>query len=250
MPYDSDFFSSHHPGAASSAAAMVPLLLELSGAHSVADVGCGIGTWLAEFARQGVIDFHGFDGVWVEPEQLVIPRERFTAADLGRAMPPQRAFDLAISLEVAEHLPETSADVFVESLTALAPIIVFSAAIPMQGGTDHVNEQWPGYWAAKFATRGFASIDCIREHVWNELGVEWWYAQNTILYASDGAMSRSPRLRELAQTRVGEPRAMVHPGCFLAKATQPIGLRRMIREFPAAAASVLRDKRRSGARKP
>ena len=247
MPYGSDFFGSHHPGAASSAAAMAPFMLELSDARSVVDIGCGIGTWLAEFAARGVDDYHGYDGAWVKPEQLVIPRERFTPVDLGRAVPRARTFDLAISLEVAEHLPEASADLFVESLAALAPIVVFSAAIPMQGGTGHVNEQWPGYWGAKFAARGFSAIDCIRERVWNVHGVEWWNAQNTIVYASAGALGRSEKLRMLASARGGEPRAMVHPRCFLAKATQPIGLRRMIREFPGAAASALRAKGGAGA---
>ena len=242
MPYGSDFFSTHHPGAASSAAVIVPLLLELTGAISVVDVGCGIGTWLAEFAARGMTDSHGFDGAWVKPEQLVIPCERFTPAELGTSVPRQRTFDLAISLEVAEHLPETSADRFVESLTTLAPIVVFSAAIPMQGGTDHVNEQWPGYWAAKFAAHGFAAIDCIRERIWNAPGVEWWYAQNTILYASESAFARSAALRTLAAAQGGEPRALVHPRCFIAKATQPIGLRRIIRELPGAAASALRAK--------
>lgn len=250
MPYDANFFSSHHPGAASSAAVMVPLMLDLSGARSVVDVGCGIGTWLAEFARLGITNIHGFDGVWVDPKQLLIPRDCFTATDLGRLIPPLQRFDMAISLEVAEHLPEVSADAFVDSLTGLAPAIAFSAAIPMQGGTDHVNEQWPGYWAAKFAARGFVAIDCIRERVWNEPGVEWWYAQNTILYASEESLTRSEQLRDLAQRHGGEPRALVHPGCFAAKATQPIGLRHLIREFPGALASSLRGRRGTGAATP
>lgn len=250
MPYDPDFFSSHHPGAASSASVIVPVILELTEARSVVDVGCGIGTWLTEFSRRGVSDFHGCDGPWVRPEQLVIPRERFTPGDLSRPMELGRRFDLAISLEVAEHLPESSADVFIESLTSLAPLVVFSAAIPQQGGTDHVNEQWPAYWAAKFATRGFAAIDCVRERVWNERGVEWWYAQNTILYASESALARSAILRDLARTRGGEPRALVHPGCLATLAAQPIGVRRLLREFPAAAARSLRNSRRGGTAPP
>ncbi len=243
MPYGSDFFSSHHPGAASSAAVLVPMLLELTRAQSVVDVGCGIGTWLAEFATRGVTDSHGFDGAWVKPEQLVIPRERFTSADLGTCVPHDRKFDLAISLEVAEHLPEASADRFVQSLTTLAPIVVFSAAIPLQGGTDHINEQWPAYWAAKFAMHGHVAIDCIRDRLWSAPGVEWWYAQNTILYVSEPAIAQSTTLRTLTATHAGEPRALVHPRCFIAKATQPIGLRRIIRELPGAAASALHARR-------
>ncbi len=242
MPYSADFFASHRAGSASSAARMVPFILELTGARSVIDVGCGIGTWLAEFGTRGVSDVLGVDGPWVNPAQLAIPRENFVAADLALKLPVDRTFDLAISMEVAEHLPASNADRFVDSLTKLAPIVVFSAAIPMQGGTDHVNEQWPGYWAAKFDTLGYRAIDCLRPLVWNADDVEWWYAQNTIIYASERALASLERLRA-AHARGGrEPLALVHPRCLAARVRQPIGLRRILREFPSAITGALRAK--------
>lgn len=152
-------------------------------------------------------------------------------------MPPQRAFDLAISLEVAEHLPETSADVFVESLTAAAPIIVFSAAIPMQAAPTMSTNSGPAIGRRSSrpgdSRRSAASASmCGTSWAWNG------GTHRTPFCTPRMVRCRGARgLRELAQTRVGEPRAMVHPGCFLAKATQPIGLRRMIREFPASAAA-------------
>ena len=250
MPYSADFFNSHRAGSASSAARMVPLIMELTGARSVIDVGCGIGTWLAEFGARGVSDVLGVDGPWVNPAQLAIPRERFVAADLSLKLPVDRTFDLAISMEVAEHLPAFSADGFVDSLTKLAPIVVFSAAIPMQGGTDHVNEQWPGYWASKFETRGFHAIDCLRPLVWNADDVEWWYAQNTVVYASDRALAASSRLREALTRYGGKPLPLVHPRCLIARVTQPIGLRRMLREFPTAITGALRAKTGTGNNAP
>jgi hypothetical protein len=65
------------------------------------------------------------------------------------------AFDVAISMEVAEHLPSTCANVFVRLLTSLAPVVVFTAAPPGQGGVDHVNEQPPEYWIQLFELHGF-----------------------------------------------------------------------------------------------
>jgi SAM-dependent methyltransferase len=242
MPYSENFFSSHQAGSASSAARVAPLILELTGARSVIDVGCGIGTWLAEFVKLGVTDVQGVDGPWVKPEQLLIPRERFAAADLARELPVSRAFDVAISMEVAEHLPESGAERFVESLTKLSPVVVFSAAIPMQEGTDHINEQWPGYWSAKFGARGFAPIDCVRPAVWNDGAVAWWYAQNTMVYASAPALERSAALRAAKAVHGGEPLALVHPGCLNARVTQPIGLRRILRELPSAIGNALRAK--------
>jgi hypothetical protein len=52
----------------------------------------------------------------------------------------RKRFDLAISLEVAEHLPEGSAGALVSTLIEAAPVVVFSAAIKGQSGTNHINE--------------------------------------------------------------------------------------------------------------
>jgi 2-polyprenyl-3-methyl-5-hydroxy-6-metoxy-1,4-benzoquinol methylase len=58
----------------------------------------------------------------------------------------EKEFDLVVSLEVAEHLPASAADQFVNTLVKHGKKILFSAAIPGQGGQDHLNEQWPDYW--------------------------------------------------------------------------------------------------------
>ena len=63
--------------------------------------------------------------------------------DLAQPLQIDRRFDLALSLEVAEHLPPECGSEFVQTLTDLSSVILFSAAIPFQGGTDHLNEQWP-----------------------------------------------------------------------------------------------------------
>ena len=62
-------------------------------------------------------------------------------------------FDLAICFEVAEHLEEHWADRLVDTLSDCAPIIVFSAATPGQGGSYHHNEQPHSYWLDKFKER-------------------------------------------------------------------------------------------------
>ena len=57
-----------------------------------------------------------------------------------------RRFDLALCLDVTEHLPRECADPLVTLLTSLAPVVAFSAAIPVQDSYNHVNCQWPAYW--------------------------------------------------------------------------------------------------------
>jgi hypothetical protein len=112
---------------------------------------------------------------------------------------------------VAEHLPESRAASFVNSLTNLGPVVLFSAAIPCQGGDGHINEQWPGYWAELFARSGFVAIDCIRSRVWDNEQVAYYYAQNMVLYVSRERLDDYPLLRSEHEKSPAFPRALVHP---------------------------------------
>ena len=161
-----------------SARAVTPLLMSLTAATSVIDIGCGPGNWLAALRERGVADIFGVDQNDYGTN-LRIPRDFFSVADLNVPFHSERKFDLVICMEVAEHLPPESAPVFINSLTALGDVILFSAAIPFQGGTDHRNEQWPEYWRLLFATHGFVPVDCIRPRVWDNDDVAWWYSPRT-----------------------------------------------------------------------
>src|SRR5215467_13018648 len=138
-PYTVDFYKIHRQGSRRSASQIVPLVLELVQPKSVIDVGCGVGAWLSVFNECGVEDFYGLDGEYVDRNMLEIPHQRFLAVDLTKPIQLNRQFDLVVSLEVAEHLPDNCAEMFVDSLTKLGRVILFSAAIPHQGGTRHVN---------------------------------------------------------------------------------------------------------------
>jgi SAM-dependent methyltransferase len=174
-----------------SATTIVPMILKFLQADSVIDIGCGIGQWLAAFAAAGVSEIVGIDGPHVQRDNLCIPAGSFLAHDL-RSNPPAlgRRFDLALSLEVAEHLPEERAESFVSYLTALAPAVLFSAALPGQGGVGHVNEQWPWYWREIFGRYGFVCLDPIRKAIWQDPAVAIYYQQNLYLYV-DPAVHQS-----------------------------------------------------------
>ncbi|MGA9752032.1 MAG: class I SAM-dependent methyltransferase [Acidobacteriota bacterium] len=180
--YGVDFYSNQQAGSHRSAQRLVPWLCDLLRPKSVLDVGCGVGTWLRAFKETGIEDFLGLDGEYVRRDQLQIPAAQFLAQDLTLPFRLDRKFDLVVSLEVAEHLPPEAARGFVASLCAHAPFVLFSAAIPGQGGTHHVNEQWPGYWIDLFADCSFALHDCIRPMLWTDDEVEFWYAQNALLF--------------------------------------------------------------------
>jgi SAM-dependent methyltransferase len=152
---------------------MAPLVLQLLPVRSVVDVGCGDGSWLAVFRELGVDEILGVDGEYIDREILQIPQDCFQAVDLSKPFDLGRVFDLAISLEVAEHLPSESAPVFVESLTRAAPLVLFSAAIPFQGGVHHVNEQWPDKWAGLFRGHDYVPVDFLRKRIWRNDAVEF-----------------------------------------------------------------------------
>ena len=199
-------------GSTESADIAVPLILEAVAPRSVVDVGCGLGAWLAVFKAHGVEDVFGYDGPWVDRSQLLIAPPEFKGADLREPLAVERAFDLAICLETAHMLEPEHAAPLVESLAALAYVVVFSAGIPGQGGTMHLNEQWPGYWAELFAAHGYVASDPFRLALWEEPDVKWWFAQNMLCYGEPIALERLP---VLARARCeGTPLPLVHPGCL------------------------------------
>lgn len=213
-PYDQTFYQAHQTNSARSAALTVPVVLKHIQPKTIIDVGCGIGTWTSEFQRNG-IEAYGVDGDYVDRDQLLISPERFTASDLSRKiqLPEEwpKKYDLAMSLEVAEHLPETSADMFVGSLTSLSDIVLFAAAIPYQGGTHHINEQWQSYWAAKFHGLGYTPVDVIRPHIWNNADVAYVYSQNTILYVNNRILDDYPGLKRYSVAVDHSMLSVVHP---------------------------------------
>lgn len=146
--------------------------------RSVLDIGCGTGTWLAAIQDLGVQDFLGIDGVEIAPEELLIPRTRFRLQDLSAEWNLGRSFELALCLEVGEHLPASAAKTLVDSITRHADHVIFSAACPGQPGQHHVNCRPPEYWQGIFNQNGFACFDDVRWAIWNDENVEPWYRQN------------------------------------------------------------------------
>lgn len=158
----------------------------------IADIGCGTGTWLAAALDAGAEGAFGIEGDWVTPAMLDDQRIAFSAQDLEQPFTGPRV-DLALSLEVAEHLSPVRAAGFVADLVGLAPAVLFSAAIPGQGGVDHRNEQWQSWWAALFAQHGYSAHDVIRPAIWSDEAIPAWYRQNAVLYL-DAATAQTLRL--------------------------------------------------------
>lgn len=213
--YDSGFFETQIAQSRESAQVVVPLLqLLLGDLRSVLDVGGGAGAWAATWAENGV-DALDVDGEYVKPAQLLVPRERFMAHDLTKPLDLGRRFDLVTCLEVAEHVEPAHAETLIGSLVRHGDLIVFSAAVPGQGGTNHVNEQWPEYWLPMFTRHGFEVFDVLRPRLWHEEAVGFWFRQNLLIYAKGAAAGR---VRALPSVPL--PLNLIHPEQFATKVRQ------------------------------
>jgi SAM-dependent methyltransferase len=184
--YDAAFYAAQAEGSLRSAHRVAPIVWRAAKQpQSIIDVGCGVGTWLAAFRALGAQRIVGLDGAYVDRRQLQIDSTDFREVDLNQPVSLSEKFDLAMSLEVAEHLLPERSESFVSDLVRLAPVVLFSAAIPDQAGADHINERWQDEWAALFAEQGYRAVDVVRTEIWNDPGVQPWYAQNALLYVSD-----------------------------------------------------------------
>jgi SAM-dependent methyltransferase len=212
---------------------IVPIVMSLARPKSVIDVGCGLGHWLSEFRKLGVERVLGLDGAHIDPEWLVIPKDLFRAVDLAQPFPLKERFDLAVCLEVAEHLPEASAGTLVELLVKSAPIVLFSCAIPMQGGTQHINEQWPEYWRQLFQKHDYAMLDLIRPAVWKNREVKFWYRQNMFLCVAGDLVGANAVFAGAAQQ--ADDLLLVHSSIL----REMLGLRSILRAIPRSLWQVL-----------
>jgi SAM-dependent methyltransferase len=217
-----------------SAREILPIVLDVIKPASVIDIGCGTGNWLTIAHELGVHEILGVDGSWVKG-QLAISPENFIEHDLSTPLKLDRRFDLALSLEVAEHLPSSAARVFVQSLCAAADVVLFSAAIPGQGGRRHVNEQWPAYWAELFAALRYECYDFLRPRIWNNPRVTWHYAQNSMIFARAG--SRHP-FREPTT-----PLPLVHPILWSSQVARMKNPGKLLESLPKAILAAIKPKK-------
>ncbi|MBD3420896.1 MAG: methyltransferase domain-containing protein [Chitinivibrionales bacterium] len=224
--YKEHFYKSRNKMTYNSADQIIPVLFRVLNIPivSAVDFGCGIGTWLAILLQHGVKDILGIDGPWVDTESLEIPKECYIRHDLNKEIKLDRKFDIAISLEVAEHLPEGRAQSFIEDLSKASDIVLFSAAIPFQMGGNHINEQWQSYWAKHFSHFHYLPLDVIRPEIW-ESDILPWYKQNVILYVHE------KKAKDLCLTLNHMPLSIVHPELFLSKIGFAGDLKRVWKKF-------------------
>jgi SAM-dependent methyltransferase len=233
--YNKHFYKKRKNFARTAAEVIAPHVIRLCSPSSVVDVGCGDGSWLAVFRDLGVRYVLGLDGPWIDLEDLQIHAADFRRADLEKRIELEKKFDLAISLELAEHLSPKRAEGFVADLIRLSDVILFAAAIPGQGGVNHINEQWPSYWAEIFSHQGYHKIDTIRRMIWDNHSIPYWYRQNILLFANRKAAEIHPALAALQNTSRDLPLDVVHPDLYqrrLKQLAKRVKVKRWVRKLP------------------
>jgi hypothetical protein len=180
--YGERFVDSSLAGSFCSARTVVPIVLSVVGPKTVIDIGCGTGAWLYAFEEMGVQPLAGVDGNQLHPDSYLVDPRLIVSQDLEQPLVSLPTADLVVCLEVAEHLTPSRAESLIDELCKLSDAVLFSAAVPHQVGTNHINLRWPSYWADLFRSRGFEVSDPVRPRIWSNEDVEWWYRQNTLLY--------------------------------------------------------------------
>lgn len=183
--YDEAYYDRDVEGPAAQAAPHIARsIIARFSPKSLIDVGCGTGVMLAAFRDHGV-DVSGLEysaaGLRRCNERGLNVQKFDLERDVSSAT--TKTYDVALTLEVAEHLPEYVADRFVGLLCAFSSTVVFSAARPGQGGVDHVNLQPQSYWIEKFAQRG---------HFHDRPSTQWlaaeWHAEHVAGYYHENLM--------------------------------------------------------------
>ncbi|MBY6045400.1 methyltransferase domain-containing protein [Phaeobacter italicus] len=249
--YSNEFYDYIDTGARSSAQALIAAVQPWLAAQSVLDLGSGRGVWLSEWANAGVEDVAGVDGDYVDRSRLAIPAAQFHAADLTQDFDLGRRFDLAQSLEVGEHLPNAASAKLVDGLTRHADRVLFSAAVPGQGGEFHINEQPLSFWQELFEARGYTAFDCVRPALKSADGVEPWYRYNTVLYVNEAGRKGLPQA--VLETEVPTGQKVPLAGSFgwrLRRGVVSLMPRPMVTKIAQARAAVIARQARAAGTAP
>ena len=208
--YNSKFFTGQVDKSHRSAKEYMTYLFNFYKPNSIVDFGCGTGAWLMVAQDLGVKDLLGIDGEWIQGQQIDTEKINYKLENLEQSIKLQRKFDLAISLEVAEHLTENRAKSFVSDICCAADLVLFGAAIKGQGGINHINEQLPSYWINLFRENNYECLDFFRGNFWDSQNIGSGYIQNTFLYLKKG----DERKKLFSQAEIKPIYDVYHPIIF------------------------------------
>ncbi|BAZ50392.1 hypothetical protein NIES4103_30080 [Nostoc sp. NIES-4103] len=180
--YDENFFNSKYFD--TDYGTIATTIFNLYQPKTVVDFGCGPGHLSRELAKLGVkgtaidgFSHPDFSNLDVEFQSVNLN----DSSAIGNIF-TNRTFDVAICLEVAEHLNPSVSSELVAWLTKVAPVVVFSAAVLGQDGVGHINLQPRDFWHSQFTRHSFLCADRIREQLRLVPSIAPWYRYNILDY--------------------------------------------------------------------
>lgn len=242
--YDESFYARQQDGSRDSAAKIIGHLTRFYQPKTIIDLGCGRGSWLRAFEGVGITKRIGVDGPWNSQSDMLDQRIQFFQSDLAhpKNITVEGRFDLAMSLEVAEHLPPESSASFVKALVRYSDVVLFSAAYEHQGGNAHINERKHSYWAELFDREGYVPFDLFRPVFWGDPDVRFWYQQNCFLYVD----KNSELILDLAKNGVTPMENIEFMNCInprlFARYTKPPYLKRGVLKVKAKLRKIIEGK--------
>lgn len=204
--YDRKFYTARDSKTSHAARTILKIIFDERDIKSVVDFGCGVGTWLKVAEEYGADHTVGIEGGWID-EMLFAASGDLIVRDFESPIKLEAKFDLAICLEVAEHVSKNNAQRFIKDICESSDLVLFSAAIEGQGGRGHVNEQNQSYWVKLFLFNGYRCCDVIRSVIWNDDDIDVWYKQNTFVF------SKHPSIFSVSHD-TDFPFDIIHPDLF------------------------------------
>lgn len=187
--YTDEFYNRHAAKSYHSAITILGYLLKYLEINSVLDFGCGLGTWCKAATELGITNAYGIDLHKYHEKNMYISESNYHSLDLRKKVKLNYDIDLAISVEVAEHIENKHCQTFLNNICLHSKVVLFSAAVPFQGGRNHINEQPLSYWVNKFNQKGYLLMDYIREQIWNDQSIDIWYRNNCVLFVHEDSYS-------------------------------------------------------------
>jgi len=217
--YSDTYFDKHELAARSSARQVVPFVMSVLRPTSIADVGCGSGQWTKEFILNGAQKAYAFDAFASPRWGGTANSVEFQKINLEECVADFPDVELVCWLEVAEHLSKFSCKRILHDIVERTDAILFSCAVPGQGGTGHVSERRLSDWVSDFGKVGFCCADVLRPRFWYDKRISWWYRQNTVIFVKENSVASNAILHFQLPTFGGVD--LIHPELFEVKRNYP-----------------------------
>ena len=147
---------------------------------NVGSFGDGPGVYKREILKLGQVkSYDAYDGA---PFCEKTSEGRVQYMDLTIAQYGIPLYDWIVSLEVAEHIPQQYESVYLDNIFRHAREgIIFSWAVPGQGGMSHINNKPTSYVVNLMRNNGFVKDEELSILLRKSTSL-WWLQQNTNVY--------------------------------------------------------------------